>query len=112
MALFEDREKAAERQFVREQELAFRIGARRNKLLGLWAAGKMGLLGDAVAAYAQSVVDAAVAEPGDPALIRKVCGDLIARGLPVTEAEVDQHLVMFAAAARAQIVREPGGRHR
>jgi hypothetical protein len=109
MPLFEDREKAAERQFVREQELAFRITARRNKLLGLWAAGKMGLVGDAAATYALSVVDAEVTEPGDLALARKVCGDLVARGLPATETEVGRHLAMFAAAARAQILREPGG---
>lgn len=108
MAIFDDREKAAEHQFVREQELAFRIMARRNKLLGLWAAGKMGLVGDAAAHYALSVVDAEVIEPGDQALVSKVCGDLIARGQPMTEAEVSRHLAVFGAAARAQILQDPG----
>lgn len=108
MTGFDDREKAAERKFVREQELIFRIMARRNKLLGLWAAGKMGLVGDAAAGYALGVVDSEVVEPGDRALVRKVCGDLIARGLAVTESEVRHHLAMFDAAARAQVMQEPG----
>lgn len=105
MSIFDEREKAAERDFMREQEVAFRITARRNRLLGLWAAGKMGLEGDAAARYALGVVDAEITEHGDPGLIRKVCGDLIARGLPVTEAEVGRHLAVFGARARAQILR-------
>jgi hypothetical protein len=104
MSIFDDREKAAEWNFVRELELAFRIMARRNKLLGLWAAGKMGLEGDAAARYALDVVDAEITEHGDAGLIKKVCGDLIARGLPVTAAEIGQHLAVFGARARAQIL--------
>jgi hypothetical protein len=104
MSIFDDREKAAERNFAREQEVAFRIIARRNKLLGLWAAGKMGLEGDAATRYALDVVDAEITEHGDAGLIKKVHGDLVARGLSVTEAEIGQHLAVFGARARAQIL--------
>ncbi len=109
MSMFDDREKAAERNFAREQEVAFRITARRNKLLGLWAAGKMGLEGDAAARYALDVVDAEITEHGDAGLVKKVCGDLVVRGLSVTEAEVGQHLAVFGARARAQILQGTPG---
>jgi hypothetical protein len=104
MPIFDEREKAAERTFVQEQAVAFRIIARRNKLLGLWAAGKMGLEGDAAARYALGVVDAEITEHGDAGLIKKVYSDLIARGVWATEAEIAQHLAVFAARARTQIM--------
>jgi hypothetical protein len=104
MSIFDEREKAAERNFVREQEVAFRILARRNKLMGLWAAGRMGLEGDAAARYALEVVDAEITEHGDAGLIKKIYGDLISRGLLVTETEIGDRLVMFGARARAQIL--------
>src|ERR1700747_102732 len=103
MSLFDDREKAAGRKFEWEQEMAFRITARRNKLLGLWAAGHMGLIGDAAARYALELVGAEITEHGDNPVIRKVCEDMIARGFPMTEAEVRNHLAAFGAKARAQI---------
>ena len=104
MSMFDDREKAAERTFAREQEVAFRIIARRNRLLGLWAAEKMGLGGDAAARYALGVVDAEITEHGDTGLIKKVCRDLAAHGLPGTEAEIGQQLARLGAKARAQIL--------
>jgi hypothetical protein len=104
MPMFEEREMAAERKFERDQELAFRITARRNKLLGLWAAGHMGLSGDAAARYALSIVDAEVTEHGDDAVIRRIAEDLIAHGSPMTEAEIRSHLASFGAKARAQIL--------
>lgn len=108
--MFEDREKAGERKFVRDREIAFRIRARRNKLLGLWAAEHMGLLGEVAACYALDLVDAEVNEHGDCPVIRKVRDDLMARGYPMTETEVRNHVAAFEAKARAQILGEAASR--
>lgn len=108
MPMFEDREKAAERNFEREQELAFRIRARRNRLLGLWAAGHMGLAGEAAQRYAQAVVDTEITGHDDPAVIRKIRDDLIAGGTPVAEEEIRRHLAGLGAEARAQLLRDGG----
>lgn len=108
MPMFEDREKAAERKFEREQELSFRIRARRNKLLGLWAAGHMGLAGEAARRYAQTVVDAEITEHDDRAVIAKVRDDLIAGGAPISEEHIRGQLVALGAEARAQLQRNGG----
>lgn len=76
MTTFDDREHAFENKFAHDEELMFRATARRNKLLGLWAAGLLGKTGDAAAAYAKDVVAADIAEVGDDDVIRKVAGDL------------------------------------
>ena len=65
MASFEDREKGFERKFAHDEELKFKATARRNKLLGLWAAELMGLSGDAAQAYAREVIKADLEEPGE-----------------------------------------------
>jgi hypothetical protein len=101
MAIFEDREKAAERQYVQETELAFKIRAHRNRLLGLWAAGRMGLTGDAASRYAMSLVEAAVGEHDDQVIIKRICDDLVVSGVPAIEQEVREHLQAFAVKARA-----------
>lgn len=108
MPMFEDREKAAERNFEREQELAFRIRARRNRLLGLWAAGHMGLAGEAAQRYAQTVVDTEITGHDDPGVVRRVRDDLIAGGTPVAEDQIRRHLAGFGAEARAQLLRDGG----
>ena len=110
MPLFEDREKAAEREFVAARERPFKIAARRNKLLGLWAADRMGLRGDEAARYAASLVEAGSAPPGDAksgdeAIVRKLVEDLAAQGCAVAEAHLLAQLREFAA----QAARELGG---
>jgi hypothetical protein len=107
--MFEDREKAAERQFEREQELAFRIAARRNRLIGLWAAGRMGLVGDAADAYARALVEAAVGEHAEGALVKKICEGFLARGYIMSELEVSHRLAGFATAARRQLLESGAG---
>ena len=104
MTMFDDRKKAAERNFEREEECAVRIRARRNKLLGVWAAEHMGLFGDAAAHYALDVVEAEVTGHDDEALAKKVCDDLIAAGFPMTGQEVRAQIAVFAAQARAQVM--------
>jgi hypothetical protein len=102
MTMFDDREKAAERKFAREQDLAFSIRARRNKILGLWAAGHMGLIGAAADRYAASVVDAEIGTHNDRALIKKVRDDLVTSGTPVPEQQIGRQLAVLEARARAQ----------
>lgn len=79
MTTFDDRENAFENKFAHDEELRFKAEARRNKLLGLWAAGLMGKTGEAADAYAMEVVAADFAEAGDEDVLRKVVGDLGAR---------------------------------
>jgi hypothetical protein len=111
MTIFDDRERAAERQLEREQDLAFRIRVRRNKLLGLWAAGHMGLIGDAAARYAASIVDVEIAGHDDRPIIVKVRDDLVTSGNRVAEEHIRRQLAVLGARARAQImaVSAPGG---
>jgi hypothetical protein len=76
MTTFDDRENAFEAKFAHDSEMQFRAEARRNKLLGLWAAGLMGKSGEEAAAYAIEVVSADFEEAGDEDVVRKVVGDL------------------------------------
>jgi hypothetical protein len=76
MTTFDDRENAFEAKFAHDSEMQFRAEARRNKLLGLWAAELMGKSGDAAAAYAIEVVSADFEEAGDEDVVRKVVADL------------------------------------
>jgi hypothetical protein len=104
MKSFEDRQKGFEAAFQRNQELLFRIGARRNRLFGLWAATRLGLTaGEAAEAYAKTVVAADFEEPGDDDVIRKVRGDLTEKGVGMTEAELRAELARAAAEARKQL---------
>lgn len=85
MSQFEDREKAFEAKFRRDKEREFKVTARRNKLLGLWAAEKMGLEEDDAEAYAKEVVIADFTEPGDDDVVERVLTDMHARGVDVSE---------------------------
>jgi hypothetical protein len=101
---FDERQKGFEAEFARGQELAFRITARRNRLLGLWAAERLGLAaGEPAETYAKTVITADFQAPGDADVIEKVRGDLVAKGLGVTEAEVRAELARAAAQAREQL---------
>lgn len=88
MTQFEERERAYESKFAHDEELRFKSLARRNKLLGLWAAEKLGRTGDAADAYAKEVVRSDFAEPGDEDVFRKVRGDFNAAGVAVSDDEL------------------------
>jgi hypothetical protein len=104
MKSFVEREKAFEAEFTRNQELAFRITARRNKLFGLWAAARLGLpAGKAAEAYAKTVVAADFVAPGDADVIAKVRDDLAERGIAATEAELRAELARARDEARRQL---------
>ncbi|BBK38088.1 hypothetical protein STAQ_31660 [Allostella sp. ATCC 35155] len=103
MSGFNEREKGFEKKFERDQENAFKIVARRNKLLGAWAAGKLGLSGDEAEAYAKAVVVADFEKPGDDDVLQKVLGDLSAKGVAATERDVRQQMDALLQVAREQI---------
>ncbi|MCW2337375.1 hypothetical protein M2337_001608 [Sphingobium sp. B2D3A] len=106
MSSFDDREKAFETKFAMDQELAFRVAARRNRLLGEWAAGLMGLTKEETDAYAKAVVQADFEEAGDEDVIRKVMGDLVSAGVDMDEQRVRAALSDKAAEARRQFMQE------
>jgi hypothetical protein len=103
MTSFDSREKAFEDKFAHDAELQFKVSARRNKLLGIWAGKLMGLTSEESDAYAKSVIQADFEEAGDEDVIRKVLGDLSAKGLS-SEDEVRQALSDCAAEARRQFM--------
>ena len=103
MTTLKDRQNAFETKHAHDEELRFKTTARRNKLLGLWAAEKLGLGGTEAADYAKAVVAADFEEPGDADVIRKVRGDLEAAGVPNAEAEVRRALEQCMARAVAEI---------
>jgi|SRR5215471_16721358 len=106
MTTFEDREKEFEARFKHDQEFRFKATARRNRLLGLWAAGRMGLTGPDTEAYAKEVVASEFEPGGDKHVIDKVIADLTAKGLAITLAQVKFELDHFAEQAKQQLMRE------
>lgn len=106
MTSFDDREKAFETKYAKDQELVFRITARRNRLLGEWAASLMGLTAEETDAYAKAVVQADFEEAGDDDVIRKVLGDLVSAGVDTDDQKVRAALSDKAAEARRQFMQE------
>lgn len=104
MTSFEDRERSFEAKFARDEEMAFRITARRNKLAAQWAAGLMGLTPAETDAYARAVVQADFEEAGDDDVLRRILGDLTAAGLDVGEADVRRALDGAQVEARRQLM--------
>jgi hypothetical protein len=88
MTSFDDRGKAYEKKFAHDEELKFKASARRNKLLGVWAAEKMGLTGDDVDNYAKDVVLADLEEPGDEDVFRKIRGDFDDDGIDQSDHQI------------------------
>jgi hypothetical protein len=106
MTMFDDRERAEEAKFARDQEMLFRVHARRNRLLGEWAAEKMGLSPAEADPYAKSVVQADFEETGDEDVIRKLLGDLTSAGCDVSEGEIRQELHVRHTQARRALMGE------
>jgi len=104
MSGFNEREKSFEAKFKQDQELQFKVKARRNKLLGLWAAAKAGLSGDAAEAYAKEVVAADFQKPGDDDVLEKVAKDLAAKGVKVTADDVRREMERLLPEAKQQIM--------
>jgi hypothetical protein len=103
MADFNDREKGFERDFERKQEQAFKIKARRNHLLGLWAASQLGHSGVAAEAYARSIADPSQHLHGDKEIVAKIIADFTAKGIALDITRVELELAHFAAEAEKQV---------
>jgi len=103
MSMFDDREKGYERKFQQDQELAFKVKARRNRLLGLWAAQKLGLFGDAAEAYARAVINAELQAGGDAGVVAKIAEDFVAKGVAFDAVRIRLELDRFTGEARKQL---------
>ena len=103
MTTFDKREEGFEKKFALDEEQKFKAEARRNKLLGLWAAEQLSMSGDAATAYAREVVAADFEEAGHGAVLRKVMGDLTAKGVAIPEEEVRVKMDELMVQAIAQV---------
>ncbi|MCB1390806.1 MAG: DUF1476 domain-containing protein [Rhodobacteraceae bacterium] len=103
MTTFDDRENAFEAKYAHDAEMAFKAAARRNKALGSWAAGLLGLTGDAVGAYQMAVITADFEEDGDEDVVRKLVKDLEGKA---TEAEIRAQMVAIMREVKAKMVAE------
>jgi hypothetical protein len=103
MTTFDKREEAFEKKYALDEEAKFKAEARRNKMLGLWAAEKLGLSADAANDYAKTVVEAEFGDGGDADVIKKLIGDLTAKAVAVTEAEIRVKMDELMAQAIAQV---------
>ena len=106
MSQFEDRQKGQEAKFAFDAEKKFRAEARRNKLVGIWAAELMSLTGDEAKAYAAEVVAADFEEAGDEDVFRKVSADLKAKGLTISDDLIRQKMLQLRQTANEQIASE------
>ncbi len=104
MTTFDDRERSFEAKFARDDELAFRVTARRNRLLGQWAAAEMRLTREESDAYATALVHADLEGGGDDDVVRKLVGDMTAAGLDHDEATVRRALATQMIEARRQLM--------
>lgn len=103
MTTFDDRERGFEAKFALDEEQEFRAIARRNKLLGLWAAEKMGLNAEGAEQYASAVVKADFEQPGEEDVFRKIAQDLEGSGIEVSGGEIRRKMDELAAEARDSV---------
>ena len=106
MTTFNEREKAFEKKYEHDQDLKFKVNARKNKLLGLWAAGLMGKSGADAEAYAKDVVLADYEKPGDSDVIEKLVKDFAAAGKPMEDHTIRKQAERLAEAAKEQFMKE------
>jgi len=106
MTTFDEREKAFAQKFEHDQEIQFKVNARRNKLLGLWAAALMGKSGADAEAYAKEVVMADFEKPGDSDVMGKLVKDLAAAGKPTEERTIRKESERLADEAKKQVMTE------
>ncbi|MCX8504826.1 MAG: DUF1476 domain-containing protein [Beijerinckiaceae bacterium] len=104
MTVFDQREQGFEAKFVQEQTTEFRIKARRNHLLGLWAGGLMGLKGDELALYTGTVLSADLAEPGDDDVFRKIVSDFAAAKIEQSDRDIHAKMEQFLTVAKREVL--------
>jgi hypothetical protein len=108
MTTFDEREKAFERKFAHDEELRFKSTVRRNKLIGRWAAEKLGLAGEDAEAYAKSIVKADFEQPGDDDVLRKLRTDFAAKGIDISDNDLHRVLIEKLGEAVRQIETDSG----
>lgn len=106
MTDFNDRERAEESKFARDEDFQFRVQARRNRLLGAWAAAQMSLSPEETESYAKAVVQADFEEAGDEDVIRKLLGDLTSAGIETSDADIRAALEAKTVEARRALMGE------
>ena len=106
MTTFDDREKAFEKKYEHDQELQFKVNTRRNKLLGLWAAGLLGKSGADAEAYAKEVVMADFEKPGDSDVVHKLMKDLAVAGKPMEDHAIRKQSQRLVEEAKKQVMGE------
>jgi len=109
MTRLDEREKVVEAEFLRDRERHFRIVARRNKLLGVWAAKCLGLWGKAAEDYVMAVVDSEIVGRGDEAVIAKLKADLWKCAVPITEREIREQLKALDTKAQQELLNQSTG---
>jgi hypothetical protein len=100
---FQEREEGFEAKLKHDQDVQFRVQARRDKLIGQWAAEQMGMEGDAIDDYAMTLVKHAVSEPGDDDVISKLVADLKGHGVDMDADAVSRKLAEFETTAASQL---------
>ncbi len=103
MTTFDQREEGFEKKFALDEEQKFKAEARRNKLLGLWAAEKLGITGDAANSYAKDVIAAEFEAAGDADVVGKLLRDFAAKGVDVTEQAIRTKMTELMAVAAAEV---------
>lgn len=106
MNVFDDREKAFEAKYHLDEELNFKVNARRDKLLGLWVAEQLGLAGAEAEAYARAVIEAGFSDPQHTAMLNKLSGDLQAKNVAISAEKLQREMDRLQAVARQQIMAE------
>ena len=106
MSTFDEREKGFEAKYKHDQEIRFKVTARRNRLLGLWVAEQLGLSGTEADEYAKSVIAADLEKPGDEDVVGKVIADLSAKGIQMSEHALRKRIAEFTEIARQQIAKQ------
>ena len=101
-----DRQKAFEQKYANDEEIRFKVTAKRNKLVGEWAAGLLGLAGDEKDNYTISVIESELKEPGDNDVIEKVKADFDKESIEITESEIKAKLDSFFAQAKEDFIRD------
>ena len=102
MNSFDEREKSFEKKFIRDEELQFKVNAKRNKYLGEWAADKLGKINDDRVAYVQEVVKSDFAEPGDEDVFRKIQSDFKKASISISESEIREQMSSLLERAKKE----------
>ena len=104
MSSFDEREKSFEKKFVRDEELQFKVGAKRNKYLGEWAADKLGKAGDDKITYIQEVIKSDFAEPGDEDVFRKIQNDFKKASISISDSKIREQMSSLLERAKKEFL--------